>query len=78
MFLGYPTNKDIESEYDSNPLTFDQLLQQEDSVLASGKPRTRRNSSGEKKKSPKLRYFKIKNIKKVKILFICKNYLLKT
>ncbi len=57
FFLGFPSNKDIETEYDSNPLTFDELIQYEDNVLANTKTRTRRHSSGEKKKSSKMRYF---------------------
>ena len=55
-YIGYPTADDIEHEYDLNPMTLDELIEYEDMVLSKGKPRNRRHSSGDKRKSPNPRY----------------------
>ena len=54
-FIGYPDAKSISDEFENFPLPFEQLLEYQEKISNAAKIRPRRHSSGDKRKSPKVR-----------------------
>lgn len=52
---GFPDAKSITEEFENCALPFEHLIEYEEKILSAAKNRPRRHSSGDKRKSPKLR-----------------------